>query len=125
MALRCRLPFPLRLQFLVGVLAPYLVIAPHHLARRLGNALLLDGLRRFLAGLLDLAGDFRAGLLAEAFARSVAVENLFALGIKFGLHLRIEGLERLVLVERPLAGAHAAGARRFPFFEHILFLTLF
>src|SRR6266853_2153072 len=78
-----QLLFRLRLQLLVGMLAHFLVVALHHLARRLGNALLLDGLWRFLAGLLDFAGDFRAGLLAEAFARSVAVEKLFALGIKF------------------------------------------
>src|SRR5438309_6618512 len=55
----------LRLQFLFGLLAHLLEIAPHHLARRLVHALLLDGFRRFLACLLDVAGDLGAGLLAE------------------------------------------------------------
>ena len=70
--------------------------------------MLLDGLGSFLAGLANVLGEFRSGLLAEALPRRVAVENLLALGIELRFRLGIERTERLLLAERPFALADAA-----------------
>ena len=64
--------------------------------------MLFNSFGSFLAGLANVLGEFRSGLLAEALPRCVAVENLLAFGIELRFRLGIERTERLLLAERPI-----------------------
>ena len=73
------------------------------------EALLGQGIRRLLAGLLDLPGHLGAALLLVVLPRREPFENLLSLRIKFGLGATIEGAKgRLLPVGSPAPGGVVA-----------------
>jgi hypothetical protein len=87
-------------------------IALGHVPRRLGNALLLDGFRCFLAGLFDLADDLRRGFFPKALAGRVAVELLAALGVEIALLLGGERVGGGLVSQGPAAGSRVGTTLR-------------
>src|SRR5205823_4520961 len=76
-----------------------------HVAGGFRDALDLDGVGRFLGGLLDLADQFDARLFLERLTGGVAVEDFLALGIELSVLLGIKCIHLALLAVGPAGPA--------------------